>query len=98
MPVSLYMDVHVPRAITVELRRRGVSLLTAQEDGATTLPDADLLDRATRLERVLFTMDDDLLQEAARRQRAGSCQASSASPIPVRSASAESSGSQSALS
>jgi hypothetical protein len=71
MLLALYMDVHVPRAITVELRRRGVSVITAQEDGTTTLPDPDLLDRATLLGRVLFTQDDDLLAEAARRQETG---------------------------
>jgi hypothetical protein len=33
MPLSLYMDVHVPAAITAGLRRRGVDVLTSQEDG-----------------------------------------------------------------
>ncbi len=71
MPVGLYMDEHVPRAITVELRRRGVDVLTPQEDGTTGLPDPDLLDRATALGRVLFSQDDDLLEEAAGRQESG---------------------------
>jgi hypothetical protein len=65
------MDVHVPAAITVELRRRGVDVLTAQEDGADQLADPDLLDRALALGRVLFTRDDDFLREGAQRQRAG---------------------------
>jgi hypothetical protein len=69
--IALYMDRHVPRAITLELRRRGVDLLTAFEDDAATLPDPDLLDRAGRLGRALFTRDDDLLREATRRQREG---------------------------
>jgi predicted nuclease of predicted toxin-antitoxin system len=43
---------------------RGVDVLTAQEDGAATLPDSDLLNRATDLGRVLFTQDEDLLNEA----------------------------------
>jgi len=71
MPVPLYLDVHVPRPITIELRRRGVTVLTAQEDGATTALDPDLLDRATGLGYVVFSQDDDFLMEAARRQRAG---------------------------
>jgi Domain of unknown function (DUF5615) len=54
MPVSIYMDVHVPRAITVELRRRVVDVLTAQDDGAARLPDPELLDRSSALGRVLF--------------------------------------------
>ena len=37
----------------------------------TTLPDPDLLDRATILGRVLFSQDEDLLAEATRRQRGG---------------------------
>ena len=71
MPVSIYMDVHVPRAITVELRRRDVDVLTAQDDGAARLTDPELLDRSSALERVLFSQDDDLLAEAAQRQTAG---------------------------
>lgn len=71
MTLLLYMDVHVPRAISEQLRARGVDVLTAQTDGADRLPDDELLDRATALVRVLFSRDDDLLREAAQRQRAG---------------------------
>jgi len=71
VPLALYMDVHVPRAITNGLRRRGVEVLTAQEDGTATLGDPSLLDRATELNRPLYTHDDDLLVEARRRQTAG---------------------------
>ena len=65
------MDVHVPYAITIALRLRGVDVLTAQEDGSRELEDAALLDRATTLGRVMFTRDDDLLREAALRQKRG---------------------------
>jgi len=71
MPIALYMNQHVPRAITVELRLRGVDVITAHEDGASRLDDPELMDRASELRRVLFTRDDDLLAEAARRQREG---------------------------
>lgn len=71
MAIALYMDHHVPRAITMGLRLRKVNVLTAYEDGASNLDDPDLLDRASELERVLFTMDDDLLVEAAARQSQG---------------------------
>lgn len=67
MAIGLYMDVHIPRAITNGLRLRGGSVLTAQEDGTQGLPDSDLLDRATELGRALFSQDD-LLSEAHRRQ------------------------------
>lgn len=57
MPASLYMDVHVPRAVTNQLRRRGVDVLTANEDSAGRLDDESLLIRATQLRRVLVTQD-----------------------------------------
>lgn len=71
MAIAIYMDHHVPRAITVGLRLRGVDVLTAYEDGSSELDDSALLDRADELKRVLFTRDDDLLIETTKRQRAG---------------------------
>jgi hypothetical protein len=71
MSIQLYMDVHVPYAITAALRLHGVDVLTAQDDNTTTLPDARLLDRATALDRVLFSQDEDLLSEATERQEFG---------------------------
>lgn len=71
MALALYMDHHVPRAITDGLRLRGVGVLTAYEDGTAELADPELLDRAGDVNRVLFTHDDDLLAEAASRQAAG---------------------------
>ncbi len=57
MTIALYMDVHVPRAITEQLRRRGIDVLTAFDDGTQQLPDDRLLVRVTELKRVLFTQD-----------------------------------------
>lgn len=71
MPITLYMDHHIPRAITTGLRLRTVDVLTALEDGAAAFDDSALLDRALLRGRVLFSQDDDLLGEAARRQEAG---------------------------
>lgn len=68
MSVALYIDVHVPSAITNGLRLRGVDVLTSQEDGTREHADPVLLDRATALHRLLFTRDEDLLREAAQRQ------------------------------
>jgi len=71
MSVALYMDEHVHRAITTGLRLRGVDVLTAQEDDRRNTLDDVLLDRATQLERILFSQDEDLLAEARYRQVEG---------------------------
>lgn len=71
MPIALYMDHNVAKQITDGLRLRGIDVITALEDGTATLPDPELLDRATALERVLFTHDDDLVAEGHRRQTEG---------------------------
>ena len=71
MTVALYMDEHVHRAITTNLRLRGVDVLTAQDDGRRHVPDQVLLDRAAESQRVLFSQDEDLLAEANHRQRKG---------------------------
>ena len=57
MTVSLYMDVHVPWAITDQLRRRGVEVLTAHEDDKTELEDHELLAHCHQLKRLIFTQD-----------------------------------------
>ena len=71
MSLRLYMDHHIPAAITAGLRRRGIDCLTAAEDGAEQREDPDLLARATEIQRILVTMDDDLLSIAAEWIRAG---------------------------
>src|ERR1044071_10089751 len=65
------MDVHVPSAITDQLRAREVEVLTAQEDQTRESSDSDLLDRASELGRIFVTQDADLLIEATVRQRTG---------------------------
>ena len=65
------MDVHVPRCITDALRARGVSVLTAQDDGLREADDATLLARAVALQRVLFTRDEDFLVLCAQWQQEG---------------------------
>jgi hypothetical protein len=65
------MDVHVPLAVTDGLRRRNIDVLTSQEDGTGELEDGPLLDRATALNRLLLTQDEDFLRIAATWQQAG---------------------------
>lgn len=71
MTVALYMDEHIPRPITEELRRRGVDVLTVQEDNRQGTPDSELLNRATELQRIIFSQDQDFLAEANLRQAEG---------------------------
>jgi hypothetical protein len=49
MPTALLMDVHVPRAVTDQLLRRLVDVLTAIDDGADKLSDDQLMTRAGAL-------------------------------------------------
>ena len=71
MSIGLYIDQHVPKAITDGLRLRGVDCITALEDDASEMEDPDLLDRATALGRVLVTSDKDSLVEASKRLSEG---------------------------
>jgi predicted nuclease of predicted toxin-antitoxin system len=71
MALAFYMDHNVASSITNGLRIRGVDVITAYEDGSHELDDATLLDRASAMQRIIFTRDDDFLVEAARRQREG---------------------------
>ena len=62
------MDHHVHRSITEGLRRRGIDVLTAFEDGKEEADDEALLERATARDRILVSQDDDLLRIATRWQ------------------------------
>lgn len=69
MSVALYMDEHVHLRITIGLRY--VNVLTVQEDGRSGTPDILLLDRATELQGVIFSQDQDFLVQAKHRQSEG---------------------------
>ena len=71
MPLPVYMDVHIPLVITEGLRRKGIDVLTSQEDGTAEMDDEALLDRAMLLGRLLFTQDQDFLRIASDRQGSG---------------------------
>lgn len=66
--LSFYMDHHIHASITEGLRRRGIEVLTAFEDGRAATDDEALLERATVLGRILVSQDDDVLRIAARWQ------------------------------
>ena len=69
MSLSVYMDVHVPFAITEGLRRRKIDVLRSQDDETTEVDDESLLARATELGRLLFTQDEDFMKIAVRWQK-----------------------------
>ena len=71
MPLAVYMDVHVPAAVTEGLRRKSLDVRTAQADAAGLLSDEDLLTRTTVLGCVLLTQDADFLEITARWQQQG---------------------------
>ena len=71
MAIAYYMDVHVPAALTMGLRRRGIDVLTSQEDGTREVDDEALLARAYELSRLLFSQDQDLLRIASHWQATG---------------------------
>ena len=43
MPIAFYMDEHIPKAVTLGLRMRGIDVLTAQEDGKEGNSDPELI-------------------------------------------------------
>ena len=47
----------MPQAVTNQLRRQGVDVLTAKDDGANRFDDESLLIRSTELRQVLVTQD-----------------------------------------
>ena len=71
MSVGLYADVHVPGPVMLQLRRRGVDLLAATEEGTHTLIDAELLVVSTTAQRVMVTQDIRFRVLAEQWQRTG---------------------------
>jgi hypothetical protein len=69
--LAFLMDHHIHLAITQGLRRRGIDVLTAFEDGRSEADDDDLLQRSTELNRIFVTQDQDLLRITRSWQQAG---------------------------
>jgi hypothetical protein len=60
-PLRFYFDQHIPAAVAQGLRQRGIDVLTAQDAGRCSVPDADQLQFALTEERVVVTFDPDFL-------------------------------------
>lgn len=71
MSLAFYFDHHVPSAVARGLRSRGIDVLTTQEDGTAESDDEAILKRATELDRVVYTQDDDFLVIASHWQETG---------------------------
>jgi predicted nuclease of predicted toxin-antitoxin system len=69
--LAFLMDHQVHLGITEGLRRRGIDVLTAWEDGRAEADDEELLERATALGRVFVSQDQDLLRITKQWQRLG---------------------------
>jgi hypothetical protein len=69
--LAFYLDHHVQIAIADGLRKRGVSVLTAFEDGYDEEDDEELLRRSSELDYVLVTYDFGFLEMSSRWQREG---------------------------
>jgi len=65
------MDENIDGAITEALRKLGIAVLTAQDDGHRETPDPVVFDRANALGRVLVSTDSDMLREATLRLKGG---------------------------
>jgi predicted nuclease of predicted toxin-antitoxin system len=65
------MDECVRGQIISGLLRRGIDVQTAVRDGFSKADDDVILDRATQLQRLVYTEDDDFLAEANSRQTGG---------------------------
>lgn len=71
MTLPLYFDQHAPGPVASGLRRRGIDVVTAEQDGHKGIADELILERATSLGRILVTNDSDFLAIAARWRRSG---------------------------
>jgi hypothetical protein len=80
--IEFYTDEHVARAVVRGLRKRGVDVLTATEADMLAATDEKHFDLATRLNRVIFTQDDDFLRLASdRHEHAGVVYAAQHTPV-----------------
>jgi predicted nuclease of predicted toxin-antitoxin system len=65
MPIRYLLDEHLPKALAIGLRLRGIEVFMAYTEGVAGFSDTDLLRYATAQNMVLVSQDDDLLVIAA---------------------------------
>lgn len=67
--LTFLLDHHIRAEVAAALRRRGIDVLTAFDDGSSRIDDEQLLARAASLGRILVSQDRDLLVITARWQQ-----------------------------
>ena len=60
--MKFLLDEHVPRAVALGLRQRGVDAVTVRESGTAGEADVNHLSAARAQERIIVTQDDDFLR------------------------------------
>jgi microsomal dipeptidase-like Zn-dependent dipeptidase len=60
--IKFYTDTHIARAVTEQLRARGVDIVRCEEVGRADASDEEHLEYATEQDRVLITHDADFLR------------------------------------
>lgn len=68
---KLYFDLHVHGVVFQNLVVSGVDVIRGQDDGMDGVPDEQLLRRATKLDRILVTSDQDFFEITADFQSRG---------------------------
>lgn len=63
--IQFFLDEHIPAAVGVGLRFRGIDVLTIQEAERAGLSDSDQLQFATEQNRVIVSFDSDFLKLAS---------------------------------
>jgi len=61
IPLKLYTDVHIDKAVATQLRLRGVDIIRCQDVGMHDASDEEHLQFATSQGRAVVTSDDDFL-------------------------------------
>ena len=69
--LKYFTDKHIPRAVTDQLRSRGVDVLRCEDVDMDTASDEELLEFATKEQRAMVTFDEDFLRLHNNWQEAG---------------------------
>lgn len=71
MSLKFYTDKHIPKAVAIQLRMRGIDVLRCEDVDMDDAKDAQHLEYATLQMRIIITHDDDFAQLDAEWRAAG---------------------------